>query len=404
VNASYLVLALAGALVCLGLVAGLYSARFGLSHLLVFLLVGMAAGIDGPLGLPFAEYKLAFAVGNVALAIILLDGGLRTPVKTLRRAAVPALLLATVGVLITTAVVAVLAAWWLGLPPLLAALLGAIVSSTDAAAVFSQLSRSGTRLPERLGATIEVESGMNDPLAVFLTLTLIGLIVPASADHSLLALAARQLGIGLAFGLGGGWLVAALLRRLPLGQDHDGMTALLLAASGITVFGLTAMLDGSGLLAVYLFGILVAHRAPLRVKPALAALNGYTWLSEATMFLLLGLLVTPHEVARLAWPGLAIAAALMFLARPVAVVLCLTPLRFPWRHQVLVSWVGLRGAVPIVLALYPVLAGVDQAYRLFDLAFVVVLCSLLLQATTAAPLARWLGLSLPPPPDAPPRD
>lgn len=400
-NALYLVLVLAGALVSMGLVAGLYTARFGLSHLLMFLMVGMAAGIDGPLGLPFAEHKLAFGIGNVALALILLDGGLRTPLHTLRRAAVPALLLATLGVLVTTAVVAVVAVLMLDMDRLHATLLGAIVSSTDAAAVFSQLGRSGTRLPERLSATVELESGFNDPMAVLLVMALIGALSPGAeggAPMAMAELAARQIGFGLFFGLGGGLAMAALLRRLPIGDDHEGLTALLLAASGIAAYAAAALVDGSGFLAVYLFGVCVGHGAPLRVRPAMLALNGYTWLAEAVMFLLLGLLVTPHEVARLALPGLVIAATLMLLARPLAVAVCLAPLRFPWRHQAFVGWVGLRGAVPIVLALYPVLAGVPKAYVFFDLAFVVVLCSLLLQATSIGPMARALGVALPPEP------
>jgi potassium/hydrogen antiporter len=402
VNSLYLLLLLAGLLVMLGLVAGLFSARFGLSHLLVFLIVGMAAGVDGPLGLPFDSYPLAFAVGNLALAVILLDGGLRTPVDDMRLAIGPAGLLATAGVLISTAGVAVACAAVLGLPWLQCALIGAIVASTDAAAVFGQLSRSGGALPRRLRATIELESGLNDPMAVFLTLSLIGLILPDSHGYGVVELLLRQAGLGALFGLGGGWLMARLLHRLPIGNDHEGLTALLLSASGTVVYGLTALLEGSGFLAVYLFGVLVAQQAGTVVRPALRAINGYTWLAEALMFLLLGLLVTPHEVIRNAGAGLLVAAVLMLLARPLAVALCLTPLGFGWRQQVLVSWVGLRGAVPIVLALYPVLAGVPHAYLFFDIAFVVVLCSLLLQAPTLGLLARRLGLNTQPLPEVAP--
>lgn len=383
----------AGALVSVGLVGGLFTARWGLSHLLVFLVVGMAAGVDGPLGLPFSEFSLAFGVGNMALAVILLDGGLRTPVATLKRAAAPALLLATVGVLLTTGLVAAVAVQWLGMDWRHGALLGAIVSSTDAAAVFSQLARSGVKLPEKLAATLEVESGLNDPLAVFLTLALIGTIGPGHGEGALASLAARQFGLAALIGPACGLGMAALLKRLPLADDHQGLTALLLTSSGVMLYGIAAFFDGSGLLAIYLYGIAVAHRAPRQVRPAMLALNGYTWLSEAVMFLLLGLLVTPHEVARFAVPGLVVAAALMLVARPVAVACCLTPLGVPWRQQLLVGWVGLRGAVPIVLALYPVLSGVPQAYLFFDLALVVVVCSMLLQSTTVGPLARRLGLA-----------
>jgi cell volume regulation protein A len=389
----YLLLLLGGALVALGLVVGLYSSRLGFSHLLVFLVVGMLAGVDGPLGLPFDHYGIAFAVGNLALALILLDGGLRTPMHALRQAAWPAGLLATVGVAITAAVCAAAAAGVFGMDWKAALLLGAVLASTDAAAVFHQLGSSGVRLPPRLTATIEVESGLNDPMAVCLTLGLILLIqspqLPASA---LFALLAKQVGFGLAIGVGAAWLVAAILQRLPLDDEHNGLAALLLAAAGTVAFALAGLVEGSGFLAVYLFGVIVAQRAPAVVRSALAALNGYTWLAQSVMFLLLGLLVTPSEVARLVLPALAIAAVLMLVARPLAVLACLAPLGFSWREQAFVSWVGLRGAVPIVLAVYPVIAGLPRSYLFFDAAFVAVLASLLLQGPSVGPLARRLGL------------
>lgn len=385
-------LAVAGPMVVLGLVGSLYSARLGLSHLLVFLLLGMAAGVDGPLGLPFEDSELASSVGHLALAVILLDGGLRTPLRTVRLAWVPASVLATAGVALTSAGVMAAAMHTLGMDWRQGALLGAIVASTDAAAVFAQLSASGVRLPPRVAATIELESGLNDPMAVVLTLSLLALLQPGASQQGLATLLASQLGLGAAGGLLAGWLAAALLLRLPLSDDHDGLTGLLLTALGATVFALTATAGGSGFLAVYLFGIVVAHRAGPRVRPALLAVNGYTWLAEALLFLLLGLLVTPHEMLRFALPALGIAAVLMLLARPLAVALCLLPLRFAPREVVLVGWVGLRGGVPIVLALYPVLAGLPLAYLYFDVAFFVVLCSLLLQGPTLGPLARRLGL------------
>lgn len=389
----YLALLLGGALVALGLVAGLYSSRLGFSHLLVFLVVGMLAGVDGPLGLRFDQYGAAFAVGNLALALILLDGGLRTPAHSLKLAGWPAGLLATAGVALTAAVCAVATRALFGMTWPQGLLLGAVLASTDAAAVFNQLGSSGVRLPKRLAATIEVESGLNDPMAVCLTLGLIALIqAPDLPAAALLELLARQAGFGLAIGLGAGWAVAAALKRLPLADEQDGLAALLLAAAGTMAFALAGLVEGSGFLAVYLFGVVVAHRARAVVRPALIALNGYTWLAQSVMFLLLGLLVTPHEMARLALPALAVAAVLMLVARPLAVVVCLAPLRFSWREQVFVAWVGLRGAVPIVLAVYPVIAGLPRSYLFFDVAFVAVLASLLLQGPSVGPLARRLGL------------
>ena len=390
----YLLMVVGGVLVALGLVAGLYSRRIGVSHLLVFLIVGMLAGVDGPLGLPFADYQLAAAVGNVALAIILLDGGLRTPQKSIRIGMLPAGLLATFGVALTAALAGIAAALVLHLNWKHGLLLGAVIASTDAAAVFAQLAQSGVKLKPRLMATIEVESGLNDPIAMFLTLAMISLIqAPEGAPAAIGELLVKQIGWGLGVGLGLGWLVARGLIRLPIGKDHDGLSALLLATAGLTIFALVGLLDGSGFLAVYVFGLIVGSQARRVVQPALTALNGYTWLAQAGLFLLLGLLVTPHELMGLGFPALAVAAALMLVARPAAVALCLTPLRFSWREQLFVAWVGLRGAVPIVLASYPVLAGLPGAQRFFDVAFVVVLSSLLLQGPSMGWLARRLGLT-----------
>ncbi len=390
----YLLMVIGGILVSLGLVAGLYSRRIGVSHLLVFLIVGMLAGVDGPLGLPFADYQLAAAVGNVALAIILLDGGLRTPQKSIRIGMLPAGLLATVGVCLTAALAGLAASLVLRLDWQHGLLLGAVIASTDAAAVFAQLSQSGVKLKPRLTATIEVESGLNDPIAMFLTLAMITVIQAPDGGSSLIVeLLVKQIAWGLAVGLGLGALVARGLLRLPIEHDHDGLSALLLATTGLTVFAVVGLLDGSGFLAVYVFGLMVGNRARRVVQPALTALNGYTWLAQAGLFLLLGLLVTPHELLRLGFPALAIAAALMLVARPVAVAVCLTPLRFNWREQLFVAWVGLRGAVPIVLAAYPVVAGLRGSQRFFDVAFVIVLSSLLLQGPSMGWLARRLGLT-----------
>jgi cell volume regulation protein A len=391
-NNFYLLVLLAALMVGLSLVAGLYSSRLGFSHMLVFLLMGMAVGVDGPLGLPFNSSALSSGMGHLALALILLDGGLRTPARAVRQGLWPASLLATVGVLVTSALAGAVAWWTLGMDWRLAWLLGAVIASTDAAAVFSQLHSHGIHLPLRLSATIEVESGLNDPMAVFLTLSLLTLLLPPAHPTPWTLFLACQVGWGLAVGGLGAWAFAAALQRLPLKHDHDGLSALLLAASGLAIFALAGCLEGSGFLAVYVFGLIVGHRARSVVAPALSALNGYTWLAQASLFLLLGLLVTPHQVLRMGWPAVLIAAALMLLARPLAVMLCLTPLRFAWREQVFIAWVGLRGAVPIVLALFPVMAGVDRAYQVLDAAFVVVLASLLLQGPSLGWLARKLGL------------
>ncbi|MBL8275328.1 MAG: potassium/proton antiporter [Pelomonas sp.] len=387
-------------LVLLAIAGALYTHRFGLSHLLVFMGVGMLTGVDGPLGLSFDNHRLAVNVGNLALALILFDGGLRTRWEDVRRGMVPAGLLATVGVALTALIVAAFARVVLGVPWAEGLLLGAAVSSTDAAAVFAQFSASRLKLAPRLSATIEVESAMNDPMAMVLTLGLIAWLTPLGQPGGdevrsladLLPLLAGQLGLGVVFGGVGGMLAAWWVRRLPLADDHDGLAALLMAALGLLLFAVTNRSGGSGFLAVYIAGLLMRHRAERPAVMSLPGLNGYTWLAQAVLFLLLGLLVTPHEVWRLIGPALAMAAGLMFVARPLAVVLCLAPLGFGWRAQCFVAWSGLRGAVPIVLATYPVLAGLPDGWRFFDVAFVVVLLSLLVQGPTLAPLARWLGL------------
>ncbi|MDR7334117.1 potassium/proton antiporter [Roseateles asaccharophilus] len=390
--------AVAAALVLAAIVGALYTHRFGLSHLVVFMGVGMLAGVDGPLGLRFENYGAAVLVGNLALVLILFDGGLRTRWNFLRIGMAPAALLATLGVLVTAGVVAGAARLLLGVPWLQGLLLGAAVSSTDASAVFAQFNASKLALPHRLAATIEVESAVNDPMAIVLTVGLITWMKAGGGSDEveglqiLVPLLLRQLGLGLVMGVAAGLIAAACVKRLPLQDDHDGLAALLMAAFGLLLFGLTNTLGGSGFLAAYIAGVFMRHHADREAQLALPGLNGYTWLAEAGLFLLLGLLVTPHEVLQFVVPGLGVAAALMLVARPLGIAACLAPLRFGWREQAFVAWSGLRGGWPIVLAAYPVLAGVPGAWQLFDVAFLVVLLSLLIQGPTLAPLARALRL------------
>jgi cell volume regulation protein A len=392
----------AAALVFLSVLTGLFSTRIGFSFLLVFLLAGILAGEDGLVGYRFDNHVLSFWVGNLALAVILLDGGLRTKYATFRTGLRPASLLATAGVLVSAGVVALAGIWFVGLDVRTALLLGAIVGSTDAAAVFALLTRSGVTLNERVSATLEIESGVNDPMAIYLTLTLIALLGPGLGDSSTGALVVstfvQQFGWGALVGGVGGFAMAALLRRVEL-RDAGGVLALLIGAAGLMAFAVTGLLGGSGFLAVYLFGLVVANRAADAAAPSLAAMDGYAWLAQAGMFLLLGLLVTPSTMLQVLGPGIAVALTLIFVARPLAVWLCLLPFRFTPRETWFISWVGLRGAVPIVLALFPLLAGTPHAMTLFNIAFVVVLASLLTQGTTIGFAARRLGVAMPDPTD-----
>ncbi|MEO7852705.1 MAG: potassium/proton antiporter [Rubrivivax sp.] len=400
----------ASALVFTSVLAGLFSVRIGFSFLLVFLGAGMLAGEDGPGGYRFDDFRLSFWVGTLALAVILLDGGMRTQYSRFRTGLRPALLLATVGVLVCAGITALAGVVFVGLDWRTALLLGAIVGSTDAAAVFALLTRSGVTLNERVEATLEIESGMNDPMAVYLTLAFIALLAAganaesaesAGSALSTMALAfVQQFGWGTLMGVVAGFAVALLLSRVASrATDGGGIMALLVVASGLAVFAATGMLDGSGFLAVYLFGLIIANRAAPAVAPMLPAMDGYAWLAQAGMFLLLGLLVTPTKMLDSAGPALAVVLTLIFVARPVAVWLCLMPFRFSPRETWFISWVGLRGAVPIVLALFPLLAGTPHAQLLFNIAFMVVLVSLLVQGSTIGLMARKLGVALPDPAD-----
>lgn len=391
-----LLLLASGLLVFVSLLAGVMSARLGLPFLLVFLVAGMLVGVDGPVGIKFDNAELAAWVGNAALAVILLEGGLSTRMSTFRAGFKPALALATIGVVLTAAMVGAVAMavmhvdWRYGL------LLGAIVGSTDAAAVFSLMRQSGLRLDERVSATLELESGLNDPMAVFMTLALIATIRTGAGGGEVLMLLARQAGFGAAIGLGGGWCVAWLLRRISNTAEQGGLLSLIIVSGGLAVFATSGLLEGSGFLAVYLFGLRIRELAADAAHAASSALDGFAWAAQATMFLLLGLLVSPHQMLDNVWPTLAVAATLIFVARPIAVWLCLAPLRFANAQRLFVGWVGLRGAVPIVLALFPLMEKIPDSYRFFNVAFAVVLASLLLQGTTLGWVAKALKVVEPP--------
>jgi cell volume regulation protein A len=387
-------LLLSGVLLFLGVLASTLSARLGLPFLLIFLVVGMLAGEDGPGGIHFDDFSSSFFVGNLALAIILLDGGLRTRISTFRVALWPATALATWGVIGTAGLLGAFCTWLLGVDWRYGLLMGSIVGSTDAAAVFSLLRHSGVRLNERVGATLEIESGANDPMAILLVTVLVGVLAgtQAATPGNLLWQLVLQFGIGTAAGLGAGRLLAELLRRLRLAE---GLYALLIASGGLAVFAATNQLGGSGFLAIYLAGMIVGNRRTRATSHVLRVMDGIAWLAQAGMFLLLGLLVTPSHLIEHAWQALAVALFLTFVARPLVVAVTLKPLRFPNREIAYISWVGLRGAVPIVLAVFPVMAGIPGSRLLFDVTFAVVLFSLLVQGATVPWAARRLGLEVP---------
>lgn len=379
----------------IGLLLGSLSTRVGVPTLLVFLGVGMAAGENGIGGIQFEDVDFAFLISNLALAIILLDGGLRTRLETFRVGLKPALSLATLGVALSAMFTGAFATWLLGVDWRVGLLLGGIIGSTDAAAVFSMIRSAGVRINARVASTLEIESGLNDPMAIFITVLLIDLLLKpdASWGAETLTTLIQQFGVGALLGVGLGILLAELLLRV---RSNEGLHALLLCTGGLSLFAITNLLGGSGFLAAYVAGLVAGNWRSGTSDNVLRSMDSMAWLAQSGMFLLLGLLVSPKEMLDSLLPGLAIALFLMLVARPLAVWLSLLPFGFPRREQGFIAWTGLRGAVPIVLAVFPLMSGLDQSRLLFDIVFVVVIASLLLQGTTLGPMARRLKLALPP--------
>jgi cell volume regulation protein A len=380
-------------LVLAGILSSLVATRFGAPLLLVFLIVGMLAGEGGPGGLKFDDVQATYLVGSMALALILFDGGLRTRFATVRSVLAPAVILATFGVLLTAALTAPVAKYLLGMSWIESLLVGAVVASTDAAAVFFLIHARGLRLRPRVGATLEVESGSNDPFAVLLTILLVEFLAVGggSWEHVFFELVQQAL-LGTIIGVLGGRAIVFVLNRLSLPQ---GLHAPFVAIGALVIFGLAAALHASGFLAVYLAGLVVGNRPARAHSTVVAFLDAVTWLAQIVMFVLLGLLVWPARLLESIGPALAVALVLMVVARPIAVFVCLAPFRFSLREKAFISWVGLRGAVGIFLASIPLLVGLPGAHLYFDIAFVVVLTSLLIQGWSIAWAARRLHIALP---------
>jgi cell volume regulation protein A len=378
-------------LVLAGILSSLIALRFGAPLLLVFLLVGMLAGEGGPGGLKFNDVDTAYTVGSIALALILFDGGLRTRLANFRNVLAPAVTLATLGVLVTALIVAPVAKWVLGIEWTQGLLVGAVIASTDAAAVFFLINARGLRLRTRVRATLEVESGTNDPFAVFLTLLLVEIFAAGhqSWSHALVVFL-RDAVVGCVIGYVGGRIIVFVLNKIDLPQ---GLHPPFAAVSALVVFAFANAVHSSGFLAVYLAGLVMGNRPTRAQNSVVVFLDAATWLAQIVMFVLLGLLVWPQRVTDSLAPAIVVALVLMLIARPAAVFLCLAPFGFQWREKLFISWVGLRGAVAIFLASIPLLVGLSAAYLYFDVAFVVVLSSLLIQGWTVAFAARKLDIS-----------
>ncbi|MDN3448483.1 potassium/proton antiporter [Psychrobacter sp. APC 3281] len=389
------ILYLVGAvLIFASIMASTLSARLGVPLLLLFLIVGMLAGEQGILGIEFSQYALANFVGQAALACILLDGGLRTSFKSFRVGLKPAITLATWGVLVTVMVLGVFVTWLLDVDWRFGLLMAAIVGSTDAAAVFSLLRNGGVKLNDRVQATLELESGANDPLAILLVTGLIALNVDPDGQtvFGFLVLLLQQLSFGLGMGLLFGYFLSRLLPKVHLAE---GMYAILILSAGLAVFAATNLIGGSGFLAVYLTGVLIGNHKVRSTEHVMRVMDSFAWLSQAVLFVVLGLLVTPSNVLNVWHYSVAIALFMIFVARPIAVYTSVKPFKFKDREIGFISWVGLRGAVPITLAILPVMAGIDNAFMLFDIAFGVVVLSLILQGTTIPTMANLFKVRIP---------
>jgi potassium/hydrogen antiporter len=389
-----LILLGASLLLLVSIVAHKLSERLGVPALLIFLIVGMLAGSEGPGGIPFDYPAMAQVIGIVALAYILFSGGLDTRWEEIQPVLWPGVALATLGVVLTAILLGSFAVLVLGFSPLAGLLLGAVVSSTDAAAVFSVLRTARARLKGDMRPLLELESGSNDPMAILLTTGIISLIlVPGSPAVSLISTFVQQVTVGGLLGYGMGLSVVYLINRLRL--ESEGLYPVLTLTMVLMTYGLTTTIGGNGFIAVYIAGFVTGNSVIVHKKSLIRFHDGIAWLMQIVMFLALGLLVFPSHLLSAIVPGLLAALFLILIARPVAVMATLLPWKMPVNEKVLVSWVGLRGAVPIILATYPLVAGVPNAEMIFNVVFFIVLVSALVHGTTIPSVSRWLGLSAP---------
>lgn len=398
-SASHEIILIAGVLFLCAIFAGIAFARIGAPLLLVFMAVGMLAGEDGPGGIRFDDFQVSYLVGSIALAGILFQGGLGTQRKMIRQALWPATALATAGVAISAGLVGTAVFFLFNVSWPEALLLGAVTAPTDAAAVSVLLRLSKATVPSRVVAALEVESGLNDPMSVFLVVALVDMLTLQGGiglSHAAL-LFVREMGGGAVFGLCGGFAMVWLFRRLVI---EASIYPVLAVGGALAIFGIAQVAGVSGFLAVYLAGIIVGNTEHVARQPVTRFFDALGWLAQIVLFLLLGLLVTPHGLPVLILPALAVAAVLILVARPASVMACLLPFRWPWQEAAFVSWVGLRGAVPIYLTIIPLLAGVHNARILFEITFVVTIASVAIQGWTIAAAARVLRLRADPSSDA----
>jgi cell volume regulation protein A len=382
-------------LLILSVVVSKGAGRFGIPALSIFLLLGIVVAREGPGGFPFGNYLLAQTLGIIALIQILHSGGLGTRLEDVRTVRGSALVLSTVGVVIATALVGAFAVRFLRFDWPHGLLLGAAIASTDVAAVFTILRSRNVSLGGRIRPLLELESALNDPMTVFLSVGLLGLIVhpDAASPARLVPMFFQQMLLGTLMGVAAGHATRWAVNRIAL--EFEGLYPVLSVALVVLTYGVTQALGGSGFLAVYVSGIMLGNANYVHKRSLAVFHDGLAWLMQIVMFLTMGLLVLPSELSRLAPAGIALSAFLVLVARPVSVLCCLTPFRYALREQLMVSWAGLRGAVPIVVATYPLIAGVSGAQTIFNLVFFVVFISVLLQGTTIPAVSAWLHVAAP---------
>jgi len=382
-------IAVGSLLLLVSVLASKVAERFGVPVLLLFLGIGMLAGSDGPGGIAFSDAPLAQSWGVAALAVILFAGGLATPWPAIRPVFWSGLSLSTLGVAVSTALVGGFASWTLHVTWLEGLLLGAIVSATDAAAVFSVLKSKKIGLQEPLVPLLELEAGSNDPMSVFLTLAFLqALTHPGYSAGHYLGFFLRQMALGGVLGFGFGRIMIVVVNRIRL--NYDGLYPALVLAMALFTYGATASLDGNGFLAIYVAGVVMGRQSFVHKAAVRRFFDGLAWLMQIAMFIMLGLFVFPSRLPLVLGPGLIVALFLIGVARPASVFLSLSASALPWRQKAMVSWTGLRGAAPIILATFPLVAGVQRAELYFDLTFFIVLTSVLLQG----PFIPWIATRL----------
>jgi potassium/hydrogen antiporter len=380
-------------LLLFSVIASKASGKFGVPALLVFLAIGMLAGAGGPGGIVFENARLAQSIGVVALALILFSGGMETEWKTVRPVIRKGIALSTLGVILAAALFGGFAVWYFHFSFLEGTLLGAIVSSTDAAAVFSVLKSRKISLKEPLRPLLELEAGSNDPMAVFLTLACLHLLTPHGTIGNVSLMFARQMVLGGLVGWGMGTAILLILNKVRL--EYEGLYPVLTLALALLTYGIAATVGANGFLAVYLAGLVLGYKEFVHKRTLKRFHDGLAWLMQITMFLVLGLLVLPSSLPPIMGPGLASALFLILVARPVSVFVSLAFAKASLREKAMVSWVGLRGAAPIILATFPLVAGIPRAGMYFHLIFFIVVSSVLVQGPLIPAVARWLGVAVP---------